>query len=73
MGLFFFFCQILFSYIWTMAYYLHLLHSTLPGSSVDVILQAICFFKESFQPRDRTLFSCISGRCFTIWATKEAP
>ena len=24
------------------------------------------------QPRDGTQFSCIAGRCFTVWATREA-
>ena len=27
----------------------------------------------SFQPRDRTRVSCITGRFFTSWATREAP
>ena len=27
---------------------------------------------ESFQPRDWTQVSCIVGRCFAIWATREA-
>ena len=26
----------------------------------------------SSQPRDRTQVSCIAGRCFTIWATRES-
>ena len=29
-------------------------------------------FRESSEPRDWTLISCISGRFFTIWATREA-
>ena len=51
----------------------------LPGSSIHGILQArilewvaISFSKGSFQPRDRTWVSCIAGRCFTAWATREA-
>ena len=28
--------------------------------------------RESSQPRDRTQFSCIAGRFFTVWATREA-
>ena len=51
-----------------------------PGSSVHGILQArilewlvISSSRGSFQPRDWTLVSCITGRFFTIWATKEAP
>ena len=51
-----------------------------PGSSVYGILQArilewlvILFSKGSSQPRDRTQISCIAGRFFTVWATREAP
>ena len=49
-----------------------------PGSSVHGTLQAwilewvaILFSKGSSQPRDRTWVSCIAGRFFTIWATRE--
>ena len=52
---------------------------SLPGSSVHGILQArilewltIPFFRVSSQPRDRIQVSCITGRFFAIWATKEA-
>ena len=52
---------------------------SLLGSSVRRILQArilervvISFSRESFQPRDWTLVSCIAGRFFTSWATREA-
>ena len=50
-----------------------------PGSSVHGILQArilewvaIPFFRGSFWPRDKIWVSCIAGRRFTIWATREA-
>ena len=50
-----------------------------PGSSVHGILQArilewvvISFSRGSSQPRDGTQVSCIAGRFFTIWATREA-
>ena len=50
-----------------------------PGSSVHGILQArilecvaIPFTRGSSWPRDWTLVSCIAGRFFTIWATREA-
>ena len=33
---------------------------------------AISFSKRSSWPRDRTQVSCTAGRCFTIWATREA-
>ena len=48
------------------------------GSSVYRILPAgilewvaISFSSVSSQPRDQTQLSCISGRFFTIWATRE--
>ena len=51
-----------------------------PGSSVHGILQArilewvaISFSRESSQPRDQTLVSCMAGRCFILWATREFP
>ena len=50
-----------------------------PGSSVHGILQArilewvaISFSRGSSRPRDRTWVSCITGRCFTLWASTEA-
>ena len=50
---------------------------SLPGSSVYGIFQArilewvaISFSRGSSWPRDRTW---VSRRCFTIWATREAP
>ena len=49
-----------------------------PGSSVHGILQpgtlewvAIPFSRGSSQPRAWTWVSCIAGRFFTIWATRE--
>ena len=51
-----------------------------PGSSVHGILQARTLewvampsSRGSSQPSDRTQGSCIAGRFFTIWATREAP
>ena len=50
------------------------------GSSVYGILQArilewvaISLSRGSSQPRDQTKVSCIAGRFFTIWATRQAP
>ena len=43
-----------------------------PGSSVHGILQAIPFPRGSSRPRDWTQVSCIAGRFFIIWATREA-
>ena len=50
-----------------------------PGSSVHGILQArvlecvaIPFSRGSSRPRDWTQVSCIAGRFFTVWATREA-
>ena len=51
----------------------------LPGSAVCGIFQArvlewvaISFSKGSSWPRNRTQVSCIAGRRFTVWATREA-
>ena len=51
---------------------------SLPGSSVHGILQerilewvAISFSRVPSQHRDQTQVSCIAGRFFTIWATRE--
>ena len=51
----------------------------LPGSSVHGILLAripewvaVPFSRGSSQPRDQTWVSCIAGRYFIIWATREA-
>ena len=50
-----------------------------PGSSVHGILQArilewvaISFSRGFSWPRDRTQVSRIAGRCFNLWATREA-
>ena len=49
-----------------------------PGSSAHAISQArtlewiaISFSRKSSWPRDQTWVSCIAGRLFTIWATRE--
>ena len=51
-----------------------------PDSSVHGILQArilewvaMPFSRGSSLPRDQTWVSCIAGRSFTVWATREAP
>ena len=51
-----------------------------PGSSVHGISQArklkwvaISFSRGSFQPRDQSYVSCIAGRFFAVWASREAP
>ena len=55
------------------------MYCSLPGFSVHGIFQArvlewvaISFSRGSSWPRDRTQVSCIAGRCFTLWATREA-
>ena len=52
---------------------------SLPGFSVHGILQArilewiaIPFFRGFSWPRNQTQVSCLAGRFFTIWATREA-
>ena len=54
------------------------MNCSLPRSSIHGIFQArvlewvaISFSRGSSWPRDWTLVSCIVGRCFTIWATRE--
>ena len=49
------------------------------GSSIHGIFQAtilewvvIFFSSRSSQPRDQTQVSCIAGRLFTLWATRES-
>ena len=56
----------------------HTMDCSLSGSSIHGILQAgilewvaISFSRRSSQPRDWTRVSCIVGRHFTIWATRE--
>ena len=56
-----------------------LIDCSLPGSSVRVIFQArvlewvaISFSRGYTWPRDWTRVSCIVGRRFTVWATREA-
>ena len=51
-----------------------------PGSSVHGILQARILewvaelsSRGSSWPRDRTWLSCIAGRFFTVWASREDP
>ena len=41
-----------------------------PWNSPECV--AILFSRGHSHPRDRTLISCILGRCFTVWATSEA-
>ena len=55
------------------------LDCNLPGSPAHGIIQAwilewvaILFSRGSSWPRDWTQVSCIAGRLFTIWATKES-
>ena len=55
------------------------LNCSLTGSSVRGIFRArilewvaISFCRESFWPRDPTQVSCIAGRFFTVWATRES-
>ena len=56
-----------------------LMDCSLPGSSVHGILQArtlewvaLPFSRGSSQPRGQTWVSCIAGRFFTLWTTREA-
>ena len=57
----------------------HPVDCSLPGSSIYGIFLArilewvaISFSRGSSWPRDWTPVSCIGGRCFNLWATREA-
>ena len=52
---------------WTVAYQAVLCPWDFPGKSTGVG----CHSRRSSQSRDWTRVSCIVGRCFTIWATRE--
>ena len=56
----------------------HRMNCSLPGSSIQGILQArilqwaaILFSRGSSWPRVQTQVSCIAGRLYTIWATRQ--
>ena len=62
-----------------MSNYLWPMDCSPPGFSIHGILQveilewvAISISRGSSWPRDQTQVSCLAGRFFTIWATKEA-
>ena len=45
-------------------------HGYSPGKNTGVGYHAL--LQGSSQPKDRTHVSCIAGRFFTVWATREA-
>ena len=53
--------------LWDMDY---IVHGILQARILEWV--AFLFFRGSSQPRDRTQVSCIAGRFFTSWATREA-
>ena len=61
----------LFATPWTVAHQAPLVHGILQAKILEWV--AIAFPRGSFWPRDRTQVSCIAGRFFTIWTTREAP
>ena len=63
-------CVWLFATPWTVAYKTPL---SMEFSRQELEWVAISFSWGSFQPRDRTRVSSVAGRCFTVWATREAP
>ena len=54
---------------WTAACQAPLVHEILQAKMLEWV--AIPFSRGSSQHRDWTWVSCIAGRCFTIWATRE--
>ena len=63
-------CVRLFATPWTIAYHVPLPMGILQARILEWV--AISFSRGSSQPRDRTPVSCIAGRRFTLWATREA-
>ena len=50
--------------------HVHIVHGILQGRILEWV--AFPFFRGSSWPRDQTQVSCIAGRFFTSWATREA-
>ena len=63
-------CVWLFATLWTLAHQVPLAHGILWARILK--WAAIPFSRGSCQPRDRTWISCVTGRFFTIWATRVA-
>ena len=61
----------LFVTLWTVACQALCLWNS-PGKNAGSIVGSIPFSRGSSQPRDWTRISCIAGRFFTIWVTREA-
>ena len=59
----------LFATPWTVTYQA----SPSMGFSRQKYWSGLPFPRGSSRPRDRTRVSCIGGRCFNLWATREAP
>ena len=73
------FCKLRFRYTTNLQTLCNPMDYSLLGSSVHGIFQArvlewvaISFSRGSSGPRDRTQVSHIAGRCFIIWAIREA-
>ena len=63
-------CVWLFVTPWTVAYQAPLPMGILQARILEWV--AISFSRGSSQLRDQTLVSHIAGRCFTLWASREA-
>ena len=63
-------CILLFATSWTLAYQAPLSVGILQARVLEWV--AMPLSRGSTQPRDQTQVSCIAGRFFTIWATREA-
>ena len=59
-----------FATIWTIAHQDSSVHGILQTRILEWVVNS--FSRGSSQPRDRTRVSCISGRFFTIWATRDS-
>ena len=56
----------MFTTIFFKFYFIFKLHT------IVLVLPKCLQLLRSFQPRDQTQVSCIAGRCFKVWATREA-
>ena len=60
----------LFATPWTVDHWAPPVHGILQARILEWV--AISFSSRSSWLRDRTLVSCIAGRCFNLWATRKA-
>ena len=60
----------LFATAWTVAYQASPIHGVFQARVLEWV--SISFSRGSSWPRDRSQVSCTAGKCFTLWAFREA-